>query len=233
MKLKRNHKSKNGVAKTKTAKVVASTTGLTQGDAEVFNPKKEPIVFNDTALLEIIGGSEQPVHDMIAQCSQKIRLSPAMKDLRLRSVLRLYLRGVSAPVMAQFLNISLATVYRDIEDIEKEMGGEVETFDVPKFVGMTLAFYDEMRHTAMSMVANTMDKRIKLMAMKLALDAEGEKHKYLTLTGLYGAAAKSHTLYRNLTEVGKDGNDDTRDLQAFLHQYASLPSPDEKEAIQG
>lgn len=118
--------------------------------------------------------------------------------IRRKQILRLLLRGVPKPTISKYLNISTATLYRDIEAINDEMESEVNDFNIPRFIGYTLAFYDEVRNIALRMATDkdNKDKRIINASLQTALKAEADKHQYLRLTGLYGEAEMGKAMLR-------------------------------------
>lgn len=142
-------------------------------------------------------------------------------DFRRKQVLRLLLRGVAKTLIAKHLGISLSTVYDDIRVINDEVKGSVENIDVPLFVGMTLSFYDEIRNLALRMATDTAEKdnRVKLAALRVALESESDKHRYLALTGLYGVVAQSSQLYSSAKIDDKSHSQDMQNFTSFIQDY--------------
>jgi hypothetical protein len=139
-------------------------------------------------------------------------------EFRRKQITRLLLRGVPKQTIAQHLKIGLTTLYRDISAINDEMKREVSNIDLPLFVGMTIAFYDEVRNIALRMAtdSNEKDNRTKLNSLKVALDAESDKHRYLSLTGLYGEVVKQSELYGKPRGDHTLDHDDLGDFKNFI-----------------
>ncbi len=182
--------------------------------------KRDAERFDDADLQAIVEGTES--EEEKKSRNGLVRASEGELEIRRKQVLRLMLRGVPKVTMSNFLQISTATLYRDIEAINDQMRFEVQNLDLPLFVGQTRAFFRECRDICMRMATDTKqnDSRVKLMAVRTALDAEREEHRYLSLTGLYGVANKSHALYRNVGQQDDlDAVDDGEDFQKFFDSY--------------
>ena len=187
--------------------------------------------FDDDDLQSIIDGTETPEEKHSR--NTMTRASEEELELRRRSILRLTLRGVPKPKIREFLQISQATLYRDLEAINDVMREEVNNFDLPLFVGQTIHFFRDVRNIAYRMATdpNVKDNRLKLMALRTAVEVEREQHKYLSLTGLYGKAEASHALYRNVTGAD-DEVDDAADFGKFFENYYQSERP-EPEIVEG
>lgn len=139
-------------------------------------------------------------------------------EYRQRQVLRLLLRSVPRKTIAQYLGISLATLYQDISEINREMREEVQNMDYPLFIGQTMAFFDEARSLALRMATDQNEKSsmAKIRALSTALQAESEKHRYLTLVGLYKVGVPGEAFPRVAESEAGVFTDDGQDLHRFL-----------------
>lgn len=119
---------------------------------------------------------------------KRIGKVPTKVQLRRLQVHRLVLRGVSRPVIARHLNVSMETVYKDCSLVYKAIRDELQSVDLPAFVGITVAFYDDIRNSALRIATDDKEKSntVKLRALEVALKIEDSKQNYLGKLGLYG-----------------------------------------------
>lgn len=187
--------------------------------------KKTPEHYDFEDLDIIVDGLEDK-DQKIKRTGEVSRADEEGLEIRRKQVLRLLLRGVPKPTIRDYLGISNATMYRDIEALNSTMREEVQNFDIPLFVGYTLAFYDEVRNVALRMASdkkNVKDIRGINMSLQTALKAEADKHQYLRLTGLYGIAEKTQALYRDVAGVDSGEHyDDGEDFTKFINSYLTL-----------
>lgn len=109
-------------------------------------------------------------------------------EYRQRQVHRLLLRGIPKKAIADYIGYSFPQLYKDIQDIEQKLKHGIAAMDYPLFVAQTLAFFDEARNVAMRFSSEQVSMAYRLQALRVAIEAEEAKHRYLHLAGLYRAA---------------------------------------------
>jgi hypothetical protein len=156
--------------------------------------------------------------------SRTPRATDEALEFRRKQILRLLLRGVPKKTIAEHLSIKTDTLYRDIAAINSGLKEEIGNMDLQLFVGMTVSFYDEVRNIGLRMATDTneKDKRIQLNALRVALDAETDKHRYLLMTGLYGEVINKAEVYHHLSREGS-GRSDIDEFNLFLNDIARDP----------
>lgn len=151
-------------------------------------------------------------------------------EFTLRQVLRLRLHGAPADQIAEYLKLSLAQVYQYTSQANKRLRGEVHDFDYPLFIGQTMAFYDEVRNMAMVEARKgTNPSGTKILALRTAVNTEGQKHSFLNRVGLFGLKSPDNTFRDKLKEEAADTTDG-EDFAMFLQALAEETPP---EVIEG
>ena len=146
----------------------------------------------DESLADLEGLDVTDIENSYTMMAKPKRIGkvPTKVQLRRLQVHRLVLRGVSRPIIAKHLNVSMETVYKDCSLIYKAIRDELQNVDLPAFVGITVSFYDDIRNSALRIATDEKEKSnsIKLRALEVALKIEDSKQNYLGKLGLYGNA---------------------------------------------
>jgi hypothetical protein len=110
------------------------------------------------------------------------------KEYRLALVHRLYLRGLPLGQIGAMLGITIRQVQSIRTELFERLRDEAEHADIMLIVGETLAFYDTIRNMSMKIASESTDASEKLEAMRTALSAEADKHRFLQAFGFYDNA---------------------------------------------
>ena len=73
-------------------------------------------------------------------------------------------------------------------ELIKRLKKEAEHADIMTIVGETLAFYNEIRSMSMQIASENAAVSERLAAMRMALSAEADKHRFLQACGFYDNA---------------------------------------------
>ena len=151
--------------------------------------------------------------------------SPEELEMRRSKVQRLIMRGIHKQDIADALGIHLKTVYSDINAMKKQIRQNVMQMDLPLFVGETLEFYDEIKQIALRMASGHefKDPKVRLQALREAVNAEDSKHRFLSLAGLYKAVTPSKA-YASLQQ---DDDVSMQDVLSSISAKLSTLSPAE------
>lgn len=168
-------------------------------------------------MTEELMAERQAVLDQKKIGGGRIRATKEAVDYRRKQILRLVLRGVPKQTIAEHLGIGLRQVYEDMVEINRDMREEIQNFDYPVYIGMSVAFYDEARNTALRLATDTKEKSnaVKMAALRVALQAEDSKHDFLSKVGLFKVAAPTDPF--NSIQTGRQGSySDENDINHFL-----------------
>lgn len=153
----------------------------------------------DEALLE---ASLPKAHTLDKPC---YKLSPEQMEARLVYVHRQLIRGVHHTDIAQKLNISVAMFYTIKKDLEQRLRDTLVFMDIPQVIGDSLHFYDDVRTTALSYSQEDSphSPKIKLEALKVALEAERDKNTFLKTVGVYGKELENLIVKKLVSPTGQ------------------------------
>ncbi len=110
------------------------------------------------------------------------------KVYRLALVHRLAMRGLPLGQLGALLGRSTRQVHSLRVELSKRIKKEAEHVDFMTIAGETLAFYDEIRAMCMKMASEAIEVSECLAAIRMALDAEADKHRFLQASGFYDIA---------------------------------------------
>lgn len=162
----------------------------------------------------------------------RIRATKEAVDYRRKQILRLVLRGVPKQTIAEHLGLTIRQVYEDMVEINRDMRTELQNFDYPVYIGMSVAFYDEARNVALRLATDTKEKSnaIKMTALRVAIQAEDSKHDFLTKVGLFKVAAPTDPF--NSIQTGRQGSySDENDINSFLQALTNPGSVVDGELV--
>ena len=119
--------------------------------------------------------------------AQVARRSPEyVIEYRRQLVAKLMLRKVPVDEMAEQLRVSTRTVYNDIEEVMSRQREEARSMSVEDLLGDSTEFYDEAAAMAMRAASKRdLPMPMKLSAIRTALAARNDKHKFYQLAGVY------------------------------------------------
>jgi hypothetical protein len=141
--------------------------------------------------------------------------------LRRKQVLRLLLRGVPRLTISQQLKIPLSTLKLDIAAIKAEITKGLDTYDLQYEVGMTMNFYDECKTVALRIATDPATKKNieKTTALRMAMDAETAKQRFLASLGLYAKRGIDELGFASSPDEGnaRDGHELLALFEGVLH----------------
>lgn len=111
------------------------------------------------------------------------------KEYQLRVAHQVMINGGSTTQIAQKLDITPAEARKLRQELTSRMINEVKTLDKNKVAGQALMFYDHVMAKALQVVnkPDAQDKQLrnKVEALKVALQAQTDKQKFLVMSGYW------------------------------------------------
>lgn len=145
-------------------------------------------------------------------------------ELRRKQVFKLTLHNVPKVIIADYMNVSVETIYKDLQAIGISLRTEATVMDMPTFIGITNGFYDHVRGHALMMSqqhGKGISQQHRINALMVALKAEEDKQKFLERTGLFEAVNPAALWAQVNKDFGK--TDDAADLQKVIGLLENLP----------
>lgn len=134
------------------------------------------------------------------------------KEYQLRIAHQVMINGGSTTQIAQKLDITPAKARELKKELTARMIHEVKTLDKNKVAGQALMFYDHIMAKALQVVNKNdpQDKQLrnKVEALKVALQAQTDKQKFLMNAGYWSSGLGSNGVVDKHTE----GANDLRDI---------------------
>lgn len=134
------------------------------------------------------------------------------KEYQLRVAHQIMINGGSTTQIAQKLGITPAAARKLRQELNARMINEVKTLDKNKVAGQALMFYDHVMAKALQIVNKNdpTDKQLrnKVEALKVALQAQTDKQKFLMGTGYWNSGLGNS----GVTDPHTDGANDLRDI---------------------
>lgn len=144
------------------------------------------------------------------------------KEHQLNMLHRMMFRKVSTAQMAAGLGISVGEVFKLREELFRRCRQEAGSIDMLVHSGRTIAFYDEIRGTALrSHDANGTTHTEKARYLAIAVAAENSKHKFLQVAGFYDSA--------KLSPKDMEATNDNDDMGIITGAMRALFHPDAYE----
>lgn len=141
------------------------------------------------------------------------------KEHRLKLVSRLMLRDATMPQIAEALEVSIHEAYQLRGELFSRMRREAGSIDMATHAGKTMAFYGEIRATAMrGHDMSGITHADKQRYLQLAMAAENNMHRFLQASGFYKKASFAPS------ESGLDGRDD--DMLLLQNAMKNLMDPE-------
>ena len=109
-------------------------------------------------------------------------------EYQLKLLHRMLLRNTQISVCADALNLSIDEVFKMRQDLLRRLRKEATRVDTAQHVGSSLAFYEEVKGTALR-IANDAKAgyNAKVSELGAALEAQKDTIRFLQVTGLYDA----------------------------------------------
>jgi len=180
--------------------------------------------------MDIMLGDDADESHGITNGEKFAKISKEELEVRRGKVQKLVMRGVHKAEIAEYLGIHLKTVYADMAALKKQIRKNVMQMDMPLFVGETMSFYDEVKQISLRMATdpNEKDKKIKMAALREAVNAEDSKHRFLALSGMY-KAIQPDKVYQGISQGDELSMSDV--LTSIEQKLAHIGTDDITEAI--
>lgn len=134
------------------------------------------------------------------------------KEYQLRVAHQVMINGGGTAQIAQKLDITPAQARKLRNELNSRMIREVKTLDKNKVAGQALMFYDHVMAKALQIVnkPDAQDKQLrnKVEALKVALQAQTDKQKFLMGTGYWEGGLKND----GAVDPHSEGANDLRDI---------------------
>lgn len=134
------------------------------------------------------------------------------KEYQLRVTHQVMINGGSTTQIAQKLGVTPAEARKLKQELTARMIHEVKTLDKNKVAGQALMFYDHLMAKALQVVNKNdpTDKHLrnKVEALKVALQAQTDKQKFLVMAGYWNNGLNQS----GVVDVHTEGANDLRDI---------------------
>lgn len=181
-----------------------STTG--HGGREAEDPVEEELREADTAVLEDLQAraqARQPRTGVSMESGEPVesdeeftpmrrldtvrrRSSNYEREYRLRLLHRMLLRGVPLDEIAEQFQLSVSQVQRDRTELYSRLREAAREMDINQIVGDHTGFYKEVAGMALRASSKgTLPMAIRLSAMRTALAANADLHRFYQACGVY------------------------------------------------
>lgn len=114
------------------------------------------------------------------------RASNYIKEFRLQLLHRMLMRRIPLEEIAAEMKLSVHTIMRDRTELYKRLRGEAQNLDINHLIGDTMGFYNEIQGMSLrTATAKKTPTNIKLAALRTALSAKNDMHRFLNAAGVY------------------------------------------------
>lgn len=135
--------------------------------------------------------------------------SQYQKEYRLKAAHQIMINGGTTAQIAQALNISLTEARNLKRELVSRQKSAVRNIDVEQEVAKAIMFYDHIAAKSLQLSAKGGEKQLRnqVEALKVALQAQTDKQKFLQLAGVYENGFRS-----NSGNIHVNGANDVRDM---------------------
>jgi DNA-binding transcriptional MerR regulator len=160
-------------------------------------------------------------------------------EYRMQLVHRLLMRGLPLDTIAEMLDLSARRVQMIRQDLFNRLRDEAKQADIYGIAGQTIAFYREVRATAMRIASeNKHGVQNQMNALRIALSAEADTHRFLQASGFYdnarfipqGASSDDTTKHQGQTVIDMTmallGQGDEDAVDAVFEMSADMDDED-------
>ncbi len=175
----------------------ASDSTVTEGGVSSINDEVEamasgPTVSSPLSEVDSATGNRDDTppdftpHSRMDEVKRRSRATGYEREYRLKLLHRMLLRNVPLDQIANELGVSVRTIIRDRQELNRRLREEAKNLDINELIGDTIGFYKEVR--GMGLRAASLSKaplNMRLAAMRTALGATNDMHRFLTNAGVY------------------------------------------------
>lgn len=156
-------------------------------NAEVQVQSAAPVAEVPAQVPAVVAGNpseEFNPRDRLAQV--RGRATEYEKEYRLGLLHRLLMRRIPIDEIASQLGVSIATVYRDREELKTRLRDDANALDINEIIGDSKGFYEEIGAMSMRAASNSnLPMPMRLAAMRTALASKNDQHRFFQTAGVY------------------------------------------------
>jgi phosphatidylglycerophosphatase A len=154
---------------------------------ETLAAPPEPQVPPQTPESTVVAGNPSEEFNPSARLAQvRSRATQYEREYRLKLLHRLMMRNIPMDEIAAQLGISIAQVYRDREELKKQLRADAGALHIDEIIGDSKGFYEEVSAMAMRAASNSNQPMpMRLAAMRTGLAAKNDMHRFFQTTGVY------------------------------------------------
>lgn len=157
------------------------------------------------------------------------------KEYQLRAAHQIMINGGSTAQIAQHLNISLNAAKNLKRELAARQLNEIKNFDAQQEIAKAYMFYDHVAAKALQFANKAGDKQLRsaIEGLKVALQAQSDKQKFLALAGAYETGLRSGTGDNKHTNDANDVRDMLTAVMSGNGTYEVVEEEDElKDGIE-
>ena len=135
-----------------------------------------------------------------------------IKEARLKTAHRLIMRGANMQQLADTLGLSLSEAFELRSELFRRISREASSIDMPLLVGRSLAFYNEIKASALrGYDTDGITHTDKQRYLVIAKGAEDSQHRLLQVSGFY-----DDVKLRPAVTVSDDAGDEMADMHRAI-----------------
>lgn len=161
--------------------------GNLNAQVEALAAPTGPATAPETPQSSVIAGNPSEEFNPSARLAQvRNRATQYEREYRLKLLHRLMMRNIPMDEIAAQLGISIAQVYRDREELKKQLRSDAGALNIDEIIGDSKGFYEEVSAMAMRAASNSNQPMpMRLAAMRTGLAAKNDMHRFFQTTGVY------------------------------------------------
>lgn len=142
--------------------------------------------------------------ELLMERSEGGRATTSQIKLRRVMVARMMLRGIDRKGMSTALNVSEATVDKDVRAVKEELIRRADNLDIKEQVGTAMMFYKDIQHQTLRMATEGKNSNaVKLAALKTAMTAQADMTRFFKLSGVFDVLPFIVTAKHEKSDISK------------------------------